>query len=361
MSDSSTISNLEARLTADYVACAMLALAVYECDNFLKTFNVLQTLPCVTTAIFSALRVFALSNRNLNLSILVAVMGLIPIPINAYMAIQFWNYDHHPVLGNLCIGTGQINIRTDLLSSALGMGVAVVIADTTVIVVTWKKTWKTLRVAFNAGVTISVTEVLFRDGCIYFIALFAMNISFIVIKVSGSYAAITLESPAACVLNVMQCLLLSRFISNLRHTNPEDEANSSLSRFSKFTVPGFRIPTMQEVVYEMGQPLEYEEQNAYVEGEDGGLTGTPDSYELSGIADSESSSRYDQSLDRGHMDEASNSTGLSADLSHTPALAALRTLTDPVYRASSRAPLEAVPCSVNVALKRQSTFVLCTV
>ena len=54
----------------------------------------------------------------------------------------------------------------------------------------------------------------------------------------------------------MQCLLISRFLTNLRLADQGHSRNET-DHFSKFTTPHFRMPTMQEVADNMGQSLEY--------------------------------------------------------------------------------------------------------
>lgn len=44
------------------------------------------------------------------------------------------------------------------------MGVAVVVADTTVIVVTWRKTYERLRITAHLGMNLKLSEILLRDG-----------------------------------------------------------------------------------------------------------------------------------------------------------------------------------------------------
>ena len=56
----------------------------------------------------------------------------------------------------------------------------------------------------------------------------------------------------------MQCLLISRFLINLRLAD-QGQSRNETDHLSKFTTPAFRVPTMQEVADDMGQSLEYSE------------------------------------------------------------------------------------------------------
>ena len=61
----------------------------------------------------------------------------------------------------------------------------------------------------------------------------------------------------------MPSILISRFIINLRQLDKyESEGATGITempagRFSQFSVPNFRVPTMDDVVGNMGEPLEH--------------------------------------------------------------------------------------------------------
>ena len=71
----------------------------------------------------------------------------------------------------------------------------------------------------------------------------------------------------------LQPILVSRFLVNLRQADVP-EGSGAVARFSQFSVPNFRVPTMQTIVGNMGEPHEhgvredYEEENAMADNAD---------------------------------------------------------------------------------------------
>lgn len=62
-------------------------------------------------------------------------------------------------------------------------------------------------------------------------------------------------------------LLLSRFIINLRQVDSPGTNTSADQHPSRFSMPNFRVPTMDEVVGNLGEPLEFVEYHADDEGD----------------------------------------------------------------------------------------------
>lgn len=60
-------------------------------------------------------------------------------------------------------------------------------------------------------------------------------------------------------------LLLSRFIINLRQVDSPGTNTSTDQHPSRFSIPNFRVPTMDEVVGNLGEPLEFGEYRADAE------------------------------------------------------------------------------------------------
>lgn len=54
-------------------------------------------------------------------------------------------------------------------------------------------------------------------------------------------------------------ILLSRFIINLRQVDSPDIGPSANPQLSYFSTPNFRMPTMDEVVGNLGEPLDFSE------------------------------------------------------------------------------------------------------
>lgn len=54
----------------------------------------------------------------------------------------------------------------------------------------------------------------------------------------------------------VQALLISRFLLNLRHASEPDTSAETL-RFSQFSAPNFRVPTLASFVGDLGEPVEF--------------------------------------------------------------------------------------------------------
>lgn len=57
-------------------------------------------------------------------------------------------------------------------------------------------------------------------------------------------------------MHSMQPILISRFLINLRQADRPDNM-TEISRFSKFSIPNFHVPTTASIVGDMGEPLEH--------------------------------------------------------------------------------------------------------
>ncbi len=77
-------------------------------------------------------------------------------------------------------------------------------------------------------------------------------------------------------------LLLSPFIINLRQGDSLDAETSAGQHISRFSVPNFRRPTLDEVVGNLGESLDFVEDSLYEDTDDADATSTS---ETTGIID----------------------------------------------------------------------------
>ncbi|KAF7798787.1 hypothetical protein EIP86_010012 [Pleurotus ostreatoroseus] len=129
--------------------------------------------------------------------------------------------------------------------------------DVLVVAITWTKSCKTVRQGASFGVQ-GVSAVLLRDALKTSRILLILNIVQLIIEIMPA----TLETVDLLpnLTTVVQSILISRFLVNLRQSGGGPTAANNFARLrslSRFSVPNFHIPTMEEsVINPMGGPLE---------------------------------------------------------------------------------------------------------
>ncbi|THG94855.1 hypothetical protein EW026_g6695 [Hermanssonia centrifuga] len=94
---------------------------------------------------------------------------------------------------------------------------------------------------------------LLRDGTIYFIALLAMSIAEVLVKTVPAFQNL---ASVGTVILALQPILISRFLLNLRQAGkPREDTHSAFN--SQFSVPGFRVPTLDSIIGNMGEELDH--------------------------------------------------------------------------------------------------------
>ncbi|PIL30350.1 hypothetical protein GSI_07535 [Ganoderma sinense ZZ0214-1] len=162
---------------------------------------------------WGALRVFALTNRNWFVALIVFLLSMAPVAVN-FADFRWSTISIDPVWG-----CGQDVAESPALSTSR---TSLIASDLVVIVVTWLATYKTTRLARVAGhksrMTLSV--LLLRDGMIYFIVLLAMNVmhlafstSSVLINVGNGNVSDIIQ-----VIEPINAILVWRFMLNLQET-----------------------------------------------------------------------------------------------------------------------------------------------
>ncbi|KAJ3557357.1 hypothetical protein NM688_g1516 [Phlebia brevispora] len=181
-----------------------------RCYNYpLQYFlTVLGSLSTVIMAAFSALRVFALLGHTYILAAFTFALGLAPIALDVVQASQgTWFYVDDP----LC--------SVSRSTSVAGM-LAAVATDVIAIATTWIKTYRHVWEASSVGADASFGTMLLRYGSLYF---------------------------------MIPNIILSRFLINLRQVNVPESGNAA--RFSRFSPPNFRMPSIPSIVGNLGELL----------------------------------------------------------------------------------------------------------
>lgn len=151
---------------------------VEGCRAIVVLTHVLNLIAFAQTALFSALRVFAIGNRNYYLSILVFLLGIVPFATNLMLtAIAAYGYvSLPPPVGPTCYSDAPISVRTSNIMT-YATRACLILSDVLVLIVTWIKTFGQWRSARQANVRVSLTTCLLRDGTVYFIVLLACNMA----------------------------------------------------------------------------------------------------------------------------------------------------------------------------------------
>ncbi|KAJ3556031.1 hypothetical protein NM688_g2253 [Phlebia brevispora] len=183
---------------------------------------VLYLLPSIITAVFSTLRVLALSDFKTLVAPCVILLSLVPVVLNTYR----YSQAHIYYIDNTIIGV------------TLASRAAAIAADALVVIVTWRKTFSHARQAVRRYGYADFATTLFRDGSLYFIALLSLNVAQILLSTMATSAP-TAESRFAVCLH---SILISRFLVNLRQIDVSTDTSSKLS-------------TLHDIIGNMGESL----------------------------------------------------------------------------------------------------------
>ncbi|THG94811.1 hypothetical protein EW026_g6727 [Hermanssonia centrifuga] len=139
-------------------------------------------------------------------------------------------------------------------SVSLGTHLALIAADVLVLALTWNRTFTHRMAAIRVGVQTPLSAMLLRDGTVYFVVLLAINLTDVIGNTVPSLQATS--AVTSNLIGTLTPILISRFLLNLRQLGePENETQSRFN--SRFSIPGFRVPTLESIVGNMGADLDY--------------------------------------------------------------------------------------------------------
>ncbi|THG97992.1 hypothetical protein EW026_g4106 [Hermanssonia centrifuga] len=284
------MSQTDSEIAAEFHTDFVLALVVYA-TSALVVYEYIITIHQEVTMVW--LRKWSITtwmfmvNRYLMISLM--VWGVAPASAKYDTTQETALFFQDPVLGTFCGWTSDLSanvnfeyvnrismIRTAILllirhrTVALGSRLAIIIADIIVLALTWCKTFRNWRDSIQLGIKSPWSSILLRDGTIYFVALLAMNVAQVMVKTVPSLQD---YSPSDSVIEVLNPILICRFLLNLRQLDiagSEDTTHEPSN--SRFSVPGFRVPTLASIIGNMGEDLNYVD----MEDVDGGMHGTID-------------------------------------------------------------------------------------
>ncbi|RDX49203.1 hypothetical protein OH76DRAFT_1483407 [Lentinus brumalis] len=189
-------------------------------QNAVVAFEFLQFVP---GAVFSALRAYVLSRSKL-LGVLILALSLAPVGANLVDYGYQLSGENLPLIG--CV---ELNNETEPIILRLGSRyhisvilisrVPLIIADTILIYITWAKLGsRGTLTGIRQSKRLSLSAILFRDGTIYFVVLFVLNVLHLVLSATG-IAGNEQGSYMTEFTVPITTVLLSRFLLDLQEAN----------------------------------------------------------------------------------------------------------------------------------------------
>ncbi|KAJ3547685.1 hypothetical protein NM688_g5375 [Phlebia brevispora] len=252
----------------DLIDCTLMRNLRLRCHNHpLQYFlRLLEVLPRVIIAVFSALRVFALLGRTYAVAAFTFALGVVPVVLTLNQISRVtYHYIHDTVLGSSCypyyvisssaLFDGQnypdhIMMVLIHLTATLAAVLSMIVADIIAIATTWIKMYRHVQEASSIGVKVGLSAALLRDGSLYFIVLFVINLAHAVILFIPS---LIVANPVGIFTAILPNIILSRFLINIRQVNTPESGNAT--HFSRFSLPTLRMPSISIIIGNLGEPL----------------------------------------------------------------------------------------------------------
>ncbi|KAJ3552777.1 hypothetical protein NM688_g3976 [Phlebia brevispora] len=204
-------------------------------------------------AIFTALRVFALLNRAYTISVLVLLLGLVPVALEfygQYRAITDYVDDpdtsclHELVVPSEVKFCGKKRAGRHRL-----FGPAMILTDRQSFLWLRCATYHHVKRAASLGIRVPMSTTLLKYGILYFILLCIANVSSLLIRLPSSYSD---TNTIYGILAILPNVALSRFLINLRQLNYTE--HNDAARLSQISTPSFRVPSLPSIG-NLGEPL----------------------------------------------------------------------------------------------------------
>ncbi|OSD03799.1 hypothetical protein PYCCODRAFT_1434197 [Trametes coccinea BRFM310] len=223
------------------------------CSAYIWITTILQYSALVIPAVFSCLRVYALTGRNKWLSGCTLVLGLMPFFTN-------WATIYQTSVANLAqpIGCAFLNtISSQLyLRQVLISRIPLILSDLIVVAVTWVKLLRDHQFSRKVTTRPTLHRIMLENGTLYFLVLLGLNI----LQVVFTKLSLTIVVPSTAsgylsyiivLLDPLTSILVSHFILNLRAANDP----SSASIHSSFVDGELQFAQQQELVNSMDGPV----------------------------------------------------------------------------------------------------------
>ncbi|KIP10475.1 hypothetical protein PHLGIDRAFT_18295 [Phlebiopsis gigantea 11061_1 CR5-6] len=197
-----------------------------SCVEAARVLETIMALLMLVSGLCSALRVYALWNRNISLAFVTLSLNIIPIVVTVYQYAA-----SHPVVTTVPFATCITHIpfsNTKQLQLIVINRVCCICTNLLVLAVIWWKTFHAQLYAYKAQLKVPVTTVLIRDGTSHLLAILMMNIAQLVaFRTTGGFYL----SSFICLLTA---ILDSRFFLALRQA-ATGHLDSHTSEFDEFS------------------------------------------------------------------------------------------------------------------------------
>ncbi|RDX54038.1 hypothetical protein OH76DRAFT_1479098 [Lentinus brumalis] len=200
-------------MTMDVRSCSMYGMALLA----------VEALQFVPSAAFSALRAYGLSrSKLLGLVVLVLSMG----PVAGNLAIYGYQLSGENILWFGCHRSDSATVSLMLSTNdhferlVISARIPLIIADVILIYITWSQL--RCRDALNEirqSKRLSLSNVLFRDGTIYFVVLFVLNVLHLVFTVTSLALSDEGTSYVTIFTGPITAIIVSRFLLDLQEAN----------------------------------------------------------------------------------------------------------------------------------------------
>ncbi|KAL1939182.1 hypothetical protein VTO73DRAFT_10223 [Trametes versicolor] len=188
----------------------------YACNALVRAGQTLEIIPYFVWAMFSAMRIRAITERNIMLFSLVFVLLCVPVGTNLYL---------------FAISVPDTVVLILTRASAI-------LGDAIVIGVTWFKTFRGWRAAVDANMRVSLSEMILRDGSIYFLVFLCLNVLHVVMALATTFSGII-----AAYEEPLSSIMVSRLMLNLREVDQfarDAAADECTLQFDRATLPMLR-------------------------------------------------------------------------------------------------------------------------
>ncbi|EKM57500.1 uncharacterized protein PHACADRAFT_26171 [Phanerochaete carnosa HHB-10118-sp] len=181
---------------------------------------------------FSAFRVWAIWGRELRPFLFILPFCLVTPVLNAYRVAKATPIfdDEYPSPWGGCEEDIGMPITLYIQFGDITRAIAIV-TDGLVLIMTWIKTYSIYRAARRAGAGTGLSQLLIRDGTLYFGTLLVFNILAVVINSTSADL-----NPVNYFNDNVNCIFISRFILNLRSVGANINNRAGTSTSGKDTV-----------------------------------------------------------------------------------------------------------------------------
>ncbi|KAI0709318.1 hypothetical protein C8Q76DRAFT_799334 [Earliella scabrosa] len=213
------VVNYTRQVFQQYEPLMTLTHVTFSCVLLTRLTQAVQIVLYAVWAAFSGVRVYAISGRNTSVTVLVLALAMVPVVTNAYVAMI--TSVHLADVGF------DLNVRLSIATRS-----CMIVSDAIVIIVTWVKTWGTIRIAQRLQVEMCFTSLVLKEGILYFAIMLSLNVVQIIFNVTqaSSYGFII------PFVNVMTPILISRFFLDLDDLTSHDYMYKSPSSGAKTNV-----------------------------------------------------------------------------------------------------------------------------